>query len=101
VIRNGKKIRGVKMPTYEYVCNDCGERFEKYQKMTDEPLSSCPSCGGTVKRLIGKGAGMILRGSGFHANDYPSFSTSNPTRCGREKPCCGRDTFCGSPGCKE
>ena len=58
------------MPTYEYKCLECGHRFERFQKMTDEPLDECPSCGGKVKRLIGKGAGIIFRGSGFYANDY-------------------------------
>jgi putative FmdB family regulatory protein len=87
------------MPTYDYTCEECGGTFEKFQSMNDAPLSHCPSCGGPVRRLIGAGGGMILKGSGFHANDYPSAAgtASAPTRCGREKPCCGRETFCGSP----
>ncbi|MBN2189438.1 MAG: zinc ribbon domain-containing protein [Chitinispirillaceae bacterium] len=90
------------MPTYEYKCEKCGKTFERFQSMTDAPLSACPSCGGNVKRLIGTGGGFILKGSGFHANDYPSGAGNAPanTRCGREKPCCGRDTFCGSPKCE-
>lgn len=85
------------MPTYEYLCDDCGEKFEKYQNMTDSPLLKCPSCGGSIRRLIGTGGGMILKGSGFHVNDYPSSKNQN-TPCGKDRPCCGRDTFCGKSG---
>lgn len=64
------------MPTYEYECIKCGERFEKFQSMKDEPLTVCPDkkCKGTLKRLIGKGAGFIFKGPGFYATDYRSSS---------------------------
>ena len=78
------------MPTYEYECQKCRLRFEKFQKMSDAPLKKCPDCGGTVTRLIGTGAAVIFKGSGFHANDYRSSKPS----CGRDSPCCGRDTPC-------
>ncbi len=58
------------MPTYEYLCENCGYRFEKFQKITDEPIKKCPRCGGKVKRLISGGAGLIFKGSGFYVNDY-------------------------------
>jgi putative FmdB family regulatory protein len=58
------------MPHYDYKCNDCGYKFEVFQKMTEEPLTYCPSCGGKVKRLIGKGAGPIFKGTGFYQTDY-------------------------------
>lgn len=58
------------MPTYDYKCLDCEHRFEAFQSMTDEPLGACPVCGGKVKRLIGSGAGIIFRGSGFYCTDY-------------------------------
>ncbi len=60
------------MPTYEYVCNKCGKKFELFQKMSDEPIKVCPDakCKGPVKRLIGEGAGIIFRGAGFYENDY-------------------------------
>ena len=60
------------MPTYEYVCNKCGKKFELCQKMSDEPIKVCPDakCKGPVKRLIGEGAGIIFRGAGFYENDY-------------------------------
>lgn len=60
------------MPTYEYECPECGCSFEKFQSITAEPVKKCPDCGGRVKRLIGAGAALIFRGSGFYATDYRS-----------------------------
>ncbi len=62
------------MPTYEYECQKCGKTFEILQKITEKPMSLCPDekCKGKVKRLIGKGAGFIFKGSGFYATDYRS-----------------------------
>ena len=62
------------MPTYEYECRQCGHRFEKFQSMKDEPLKQCEKCGGEVRRLIGTGAGIIFKGSGFYQTDYRSKS---------------------------
>jgi putative FmdB family regulatory protein len=86
------------MPTYEYECTTCGKHFEKFQNMSDEPIKVCPECGGKVTRLIGTGAGMILKGSGFYRNDYGRQSDTR-TRCGRDTTCCGRDVPCESPPC--
>jgi putative FmdB family regulatory protein len=83
------------MPTYEYECDRCGERFEEFQSIKDHPVEICPKCGGSVRRLIGPGAAVILKGSGFHATDYPGATT----RCGRGTPCCGRDGPCDHPPC--
>ncbi|HWA87172.1 MAG TPA: zinc ribbon domain-containing protein [Opitutus sp.] len=59
------------MPTYEYACPKCGHTFEVFQSMRDEPLKKCPKCRKTgVKRLIGGGAGLIFKGSGFYITDY-------------------------------
>lgn len=61
------------MPTYEYQCQRCGHDFERYQQITASPLRRCPSCGQTaLKRLIGTGAGVLFRGSGFYQTDYRS-----------------------------
>jgi putative FmdB family regulatory protein len=68
------------MPTYEYSCSKCGHQFEKYQSMSDKPLEVCPKelCGqkkwgkGKIKKLIGAGAGLIFKGSGFYITDYRS-----------------------------
>lgn len=62
------------MPTYEYECEKCGHRFELFQSMKDEPRKRCPKCRGKVRRLLGTGAGMIFKGSGFYATDYRSDS---------------------------
>jgi putative FmdB family regulatory protein len=62
------------MPTYEYECEKCGHRFELFQKMTDKPKSRCPKCRGKVRRLIGTGAGIVFKGSGFYTTDYRSKS---------------------------
>lgn len=65
------------MPTYEYECQKCGHRFEVFQSIKDAPKRKCvrPRCNGRVKRLLGTGAGMIFRGSGFYITDYrkPSY----------------------------
>lgn len=60
------------MPTYEYECTKCGHRFERFQGMNDEALKKCPECRCKVKRLIGTGAGIIFKGSGFYQTDYRS-----------------------------
>jgi len=63
------------MPTYDYVCENCGYEFEQFQTITARPLRKCPRCGKVgVKRLIGVGAGIIFRGSGFYETDYRSES---------------------------
>ena len=58
------------MPTYDYECEKCNQTFEVFQKMTDEKLKECPTCGGSVTRLIGTGAGLVFKGSGFYETDF-------------------------------
>ena len=60
------------MPTDEYECDRCGHHFERFQRMTEEPLKRCPKCRGRVSRLVGAGAGIIFKGSGFYVTDYRS-----------------------------
>jgi putative FmdB family regulatory protein len=70
------------MPTYEYACDKCGQNFDAFQSMRDEPFRECPKelCRlgqwghGKVKRLLGTGAGIIFKGSGFYITDYRSSS---------------------------
>ena len=63
------------MPTYEYMCENCGNEFEQFQTIKARPIRRCPKCGKTaLKRLIGVGAGVIFRGSGFYQTDYRSES---------------------------
>jgi putative FmdB family regulatory protein len=59
------------MPTYEYHCDACEHDFEKFQSMSSDPIKVCPKCGKKkVRRLIGTGAGLIFKGSGFYITDY-------------------------------
>ncbi|KPK51034.1 MAG: FmdB family transcriptional regulator [Planctomycetes bacterium SM23_25] len=85
------------MPTYEYRCEECGHEFERFQKMSDGPVRICPECGGRVRRLIGTGAAVIVKGAGFQSTDY---ANSRPS-CGRDRPCCGRDTPCDTKPCEQ
>jgi putative FmdB family regulatory protein len=85
------------MPTYEYECEECGYRFEEFQSMKDRPVRTCPTCGGPVRRLLGTGAAVIVRGSGIRSTNGGPFRA----RCGQERPCCGRDTPCDTPPCED
>ena len=63
------------MPTYAYACEKCGHEFDTFQSITAKPLRKCPACGkAALKRLIGAGAGIIFKGSGFYATDYRAGS---------------------------
>lgn len=84
------------MPTYDYECLKCEKGFERFQQMTDAPLSRCPSCGGKVRRLIGSGGGILFKGSGFYATDYRSSSYKKKVK--EEKggsACSGKPSDCG------
>lgn len=63
----------ISLPTYEYQCERCARVFEVRQRISDPPLAACEKCGGPVRRLLAA-APFILKGSGFHVNDYPSDS---------------------------
>ncbi len=80
------------MPTYEYVCQECGFEFRKFQKMSDAHLTTCPECQKeTLKRKIGTGAGLIFKGSGFYCTDYAhnSASPSKAPACEHAHTCSG------------
>lgn len=85
------------MPTYEYECKACGLRFDRRQAITERALVECPECHGEVRRLIGPGAGLIVKGGDRgSAGDAGACSLE---RGGRT--CCGRDERCGKPPCEE
>ena len=66
------------MPTYDYVCRACGHRFEHFQSMQEAPLRKCPECRKLrLERLIGAGAGILFKGSGFYETDYKRKSPSS------------------------
>ena len=58
------------MPTYEYRCPECGNEFEKFGRMSDPPVTECPSCHAEAQRKISAGAGLVFKGSGFYITDY-------------------------------
>ncbi|MBL6706025.1 MAG: zinc ribbon domain-containing protein [Planctomycetaceae bacterium] len=63
------------MPTYDYKCANCEHQWEEFQSITAKPLRKCPECGKLkAKRMIGPGAGIIFKGSGFYETDYRSSS---------------------------
>ena len=90
------------MPTYDYACSACGHRFEEFQSMSAEPLKKCPACKKPkLERLIGPGAGVIFKGSGFYETDYRSASYSSDAKKdtgGGCAPTCG--TSDAPAGCK-
>ena len=72
------------MPTYDYECDACGHRFELFQSIKAGPIRKCPACKKLkARRLIGIGAGVIFKGSGFYITDYkktsaPKSESSSP-----------------------
>ena len=73
------------MPTYDYRCDACRHEFDAFQSITESPLKKCPKCGkNKLRRLIGAGAGIIFKGSGFYETDYKRARTSGKEKS--EKP---------------
>ena len=63
------------MPTYDYRCRNCDHEWELFQSITAKPIRKCPECGRLkAQRVIGPGAGIIFKGSGFYQTDYRSSS---------------------------
>lgn len=74
------------MPTYSYECDACGHKYDQFQMMSDEPIKVCPSCGEEkARRLIGAGAGLIFKGSGFYITDYVKKSGAETSNNGDSK----------------
>jgi putative FmdB family regulatory protein len=73
-----KTLRAIPMPIYEYRCDDCGHEMEVIQKMSDDPLSDCPSCNGRgLRKLVSAGAFQI-KGSGWYATDFKNGGGKKP-----------------------
>ena len=69
------------MPLYEYECDNCGHRFEVIQKFSDDPLTACPKCSGSVRKLVSSPA-IQFKGSGWYITDY---AKKNSTGAGTSK----------------
>jgi len=83
------------MPTYEYLCKNCGHKFEVFQGMFDEPIQSCPKCQGETRRLISGGNGFILKEGVPTLRDRTGscrFEETGLTCCGAKSPC--EDAHC-------
>jgi putative FmdB family regulatory protein len=76
------------MPTYQYACTSCGERLEVVQKFSDDPLTECPTCGGTLRKVFSP-VGVVFKGSGFYKTDSRSSKSSSSS---------GSSTGSGSSG---
>ena len=63
------------MPTYVYACDTCGAQFEKFQSFKDEPLRTCPSCAGAVRRVF-QPVGIVFKGSGWYITDSRKSSSA-------------------------
>ncbi|MDQ7054433.1 MAG: zinc ribbon domain-containing protein [candidate division KSB1 bacterium] len=68
------------MPTYEYVCRECGYQFEEFHGIAEDPISHCPKCDGKVERLINGGIGLIFKGNGFYLTDYKNKSSAGSSK---------------------
>lgn len=79
------------MPLYEYQCDACEERFERIQKFSDPPVDVCPSCGGTVKKLLSSPA-IQFKGSGWYITDYAKKPASDT------KPAASKDSGSSDSG---
>ena len=74
------------MPTYDYKCTKCGDVFEVFQAMSEEPKKRCPKCRGKVQRLISGGAGILFKGSGFYQTDYRSDGYKSAAKADKPAP---------------
>jgi len=82
------------MPAYEYLCDACGGRFERRQKMSDPEVAACPACGGAVRRLISGGAGVI-------AGHAPGATCASGA-CMAGEPCAAQEMGCdGMCACED
>lgn len=72
------------MPTYTYECKKCGHEMDLFHSMTAAPRVKCEECGGACRRLIGTGAGIIFKGSGFYETDYKTKKGKPPESSSKE-----------------
>lgn len=73
------------MPTYQYRCTSCNEELEVVQKFTDDPLTVCPQCDGSLRKVF-NAVGVVFKGSGFYATDNRSKGKGNAAKPAEPKP---------------
>ena len=83
------------MPTYEYECETCHERLEAVQKFADAPLTTCPKCGGELRKVF-SAVGIVFKGSGFYKNDSRSAAKASPPATSSTTPAPAASTDTGS-----
>jgi putative FmdB family regulatory protein len=84
------------VPTYQYACTECGHRFEAVQAFTDDSLTTCPVCAGSLRKVYGS-VGVVFKGSGFYRTDSRAAATSTaPSNGSGDKP--GADKKPGDKG---
>jgi putative FmdB family regulatory protein len=91
------------VPTYEYECTACGQRVEVYQRITEDPLTTCGVCGGPLRKVFHP-AGIVFKGSGFYATDHrspPKTSTSTPAGSSPEPKGPSKDAGSSASSAKE
>jgi putative FmdB family regulatory protein len=89
------------MPTYDYQCDACDHKFELFQSMKDEPETKCPSCKKRrLRRLIGTGAAIMFKGSGFYITDYRSESYKKGAAADAKTESSSKGETCGGDACK-
>jgi putative FmdB family regulatory protein len=72
------------MPTYMYRCTDCEHIFETQQRMTDDPLTDCPRCGGKIRRVVNS-VGVVFKGKGFYVTDNRGSKAQAPNAAGKKE----------------
>lgn len=85
------------MPTYEYACRSCGEHLEAVQKFTDAPLTECPSCGGSLRKVFGN-VGIAFKGSGFYKNDSRAAANGSSKKSSEPSSSSASESSSGSGG---
>lgn len=70
------------MPTYAYACKDCGHEFDVHQSFSDDSLTTCPECGGTLRKKFNT-VGVVFKGSGFYRTDSRK-SADTPSSAGTQ-----------------
>ena len=73
------------MPTYTYECKKCGHEMDLFHAISSSPRVKCDECGGSCRRLLGTGAGIIFKGSGFYETDYKTKKGKAPESSSEKK----------------